>query len=133
MHKPASGSLIATVKERVRAPRESFRPRPDAMIRDRCADRQPWVKQPRATLESERLSARIAKALRSMHACVEAHPAKAEGRYVLRGTQFTIAQMFSQMAEGDSVGDLVENFDLDGDDIRCFLNSLAVSFDRPRR
>ena len=57
--------------------------------------------------------------------CVDIDPDRRGGAPVLKGTRFPIAQIISQMAEGDSVDDLVENFDLNGDLIRQCLRGLS--------
>jgi uncharacterized protein (DUF433 family) len=73
---------------------------------------------------------RLESAIRDMRSCIDIDPMRAGGKPVLKGTRFTVAQVISQIAEGDTVDDLTENFRLDGGIIRCFLRALSVAFDR---
>jgi hypothetical protein len=50
---------------------------------------------------------------------------------VLRGTRFKLSQLFSQLAEGDSIEDLVDDMELDGEVLRDLFNAMSVIVDRP--
>jgi len=73
---------------------------------------------------------RIYRAVQQLREYVEIDPLKRGGVPVLRGTRFKLAQLFAQLADGDSVDTLVENLNLDGDLIRELLHSVAVILDR---
>lgn len=62
---------------------------------------------------------------------IEISPAKLGGAPVLKGTRFSLAQLLAQLGDGDSLEDLVSNFDLDRDQLSGVLHALAKSFDRP--
>lgn len=62
---------------------------------------------------------------------VEVNPNKVGGVPVLKGTRFPVAQLLSQVADGDSLCDIAENFDLDCDQIRAVFHALAAQLDRP--
>lgn len=56
---------------------------------------------------------------------IESDPQRRGGKPVLKGTRFTAAQVLSQIAAGDSVQDLVDNFDFEAEQITSFLRELA--------
>ncbi len=57
---------------------------------------------------------------------VETDSGRCSGQPVLVGTRFPAAQIVGQIASGDSVDDLAENFDLDKELIVSFLDALAL-------
>jgi uncharacterized protein (DUF433 family) len=63
--------------------------------------------------------------------CVEVHPKRLGGVPTLKGTRFPIAQVLSQLADGDSIDDLAENFDLDREQLSTLLHALAACLNRP--
>ena len=54
-----------------------------------------------------------------------------DGRLVLAGTRFPLAQVLSQLADGDSVDEMSEAFELDREQVSQFLLSLAEAIEDP--
>lgn len=67
--------------------------------------------------------------------CVEVDPCKCSGEPVLAGTRFPFSQVLAQIADGDNIAALAENFELDGNQIETALYVIANWFSghRPRR
>ena len=63
--------------------------------------------------------------------CAEVNPKRLGGVPTLKGTRFPIAQVLSQIADGDSIDDLAENFDLDREQLSTLLHALAACLNRP--
>jgi uncharacterized protein (DUF433 family) len=61
--------------------------------------------------------------------CVESVAGKCGGKPVLKGTRFTVAQVFAEVADGRDVRDLARDFDLDYDILTELFRKLAMSFD----
>ena len=80
---------------------------------------------------ADEVLARTRKSVLLLKDCIEVHPQKRGGVPVLRGTRFTVAQLLAEIAEGRSVAELAEDFDLDLDLIKKCLQGLAQSFDSP--
>lgn len=59
---------------------------------------------------------------------LEIDPDRRGGVPCLPGTRFTVAQVLAELADGDSVSELVDNLDLDEKSIKDFLNELANMF-----
>ncbi|HKI30582.1 MAG TPA: DUF433 domain-containing protein [Gemmataceae bacterium] len=81
--------------------------------------------------EAEWLVERAKYALLVIQDCVEVNPNKRGGVPVLRGTRFTVAQLFAEISEGRSLGDIAEDFDIDLVIIKKVMESFAIHFDRP--
>jgi len=81
--------------------------------------------QTRQTLE------RLLKASECLRETIDFDPDKRGGVPVLKGTRFKAAQLLAQLADGDSIGDLEENLELDRDVMEQFLRALSVILDRP--
>lgn len=62
---------------------------------------------------------------------VEVDPHRRGGVPVLRGTNFTVAQIFAELAETNGVDEIADNFDLDVDMIRDVLNGFSLAMQRP--
>lgn len=63
--------------------------------------------------------------------CVEVNPNKRGGIPVLKGTRFTVAQLFAELADGRSVIELAEAFELDLDNMKALLQGFSTHLDRP--
>jgi uncharacterized protein (DUF433 family) len=63
--------------------------------------------------------------------CVEVDPNKRGGIPVLLGTRFTVAQLFAEMAEGRSIQDIADDFDLELEGIKALLQGFSAQLDRP--
>jgi uncharacterized protein (DUF433 family) len=79
----------------------------------------------------EWLAERARHAMLMLRDCAEVNPRKRGGVPVLKGTRFTLAQILAEIAEGRSVTELAEDFDLDLEIIKQFLEGLSIYFDRP--
>jgi uncharacterized protein (DUF433 family) len=86
------------------------------------------VPQPPA---EEWLAERTKYALVSLHDCVEVDPDKVGGVPVLRGTRFTVAQLFAEISEGRSLPDIAEGFRLDLEQLKKVMEGLSIHLDRP--
>ena len=62
--------------------------------------------------------------------CVEADPDVRGGKPCLPGTRMTIAQVLAQIAEGDSVDELVSGMELSREPIVAALQALAKALDQ---
>lgn len=80
---------------------------------------------------TEEMLARTRSAVLLLKDSIEVDPQKRGGVPVLRGTRFTVAQVLAEIAEGRSVAELAEDFDLDPALLKKFLEGLAQSFDSP--
>lgn len=63
--------------------------------------------------------------------CIEVNSRRLGGLPSLKGTRFSIAQVLSQIGDGDSIEDLAENFDLDREQLATVLHAMAACFNRP--
>jgi uncharacterized protein (DUF433 family) len=74
---------------------------------------------------------RARQAMLVLGQCVEINPQKLGGAPLLRGTRFSIPQLLSEIAGGDAVGDISDNFELDKQQVQQLFHALAVFLDRP--
>jgi uncharacterized protein (DUF433 family) len=87
--------------------------------------------KPDDTLErEERLAKRLQHAIQQLHGCVDVTPAIRGGIPVVKGTRFTVAQVLAELAEGRSIAELADDFDLDVDCLKNLLHSFAICLDR---
>ena len=77
----------------------------------------------------EWLGERARFALTMLRDCTEVNPEKRGGVPVLKGTRFTLAQLLAEIAEGRNVQELSEDFELDLETIKQFLEGLSICFD----
>lgn len=83
--------------------------------------------------EHERwLVGRRALALSTIHECVEINPEKLSGTPVFRGTRFSIAQFFAELADSDAVKEVATNYDLDEHVLSTFLHAFALYLNKPQ-
>ena len=80
---------------------------------------------------AEELTSRTANAVLLLKDCVEVNPQKRSGVPVLKGTRFTVAQLLAEIAEGRSVAEIAEDFDVDKALIQRLLEGLALCLDGP--
>ena len=90
---------------------------------------RPWPYLP--SNHEEWLAERARYAILMLRDCTEVNPKKRGGVPVLKGTRFTLAQILAEIAEGRSIVDLAEDFELDSELIKEFLEGIAISLDRP--
>lgn len=81
--------------------------------------------------EEEWLAEQSRYALQLLRQCVERDPGKHSGVAVLRGTRFTIAQLFAEMSEGRGILEIAEAYRLDKEQLRELLEGLSMHFDQP--
>lgn len=107
------------------------------LSRDRMREAKGWDKNRRilglrSQVGSNRITTyRVYRALKQLREFVEFDSEKRGGVPVLRGTRFRLSQLFAQFADGDSVNDLVENLDLDGEMLKNLMHSISVVIDQP--
>jgi uncharacterized protein (DUF433 family) len=63
--------------------------------------------------------------------CVEVNANKKGGVPVLKGTRFTIAQLFAEIADGRSIEVIADDLDLDVEMIKTLLQGFSIHLDRP--
>ena len=79
------------------------------------------------------VSRRLARAVESMQQHLDIDPARRSGVPVVKNTRFTVAQLLAQLADGDSIYDLEENFELDKNTLSCILHAFSAILDQPRK
>src|SRR5262245_60900557 len=89
------------------------------------------VELPEALSEEEWLAERAKYALAVLRDCVEVHPDKRGGVPVLRGTRFTVAQLFAEIGEGRSLGEIASDFSLDLEVMKKLMEGFSIHLDRP--
>jgi uncharacterized protein (DUF433 family) len=99
--------------------------------RDRTSPSAMEARRARWLEREELINRRLRQAALAVRGCVEIDPKKLGGVPTLKGVRFSVGQVLSQLADGDSIGDLAENFDLDIHDVATLLHALAAYIDRP--
>ncbi len=79
----------------------------------------------------EWIAERTKQALLQLRTCTEVNARKRGGVPVLKGTRFTLSQLLAEIAEGRSVAEIAEDFELDLAMIKQFLEGLALYLDLP--
>jgi uncharacterized protein (DUF433 family) len=79
----------------------------------------------------EWLAERARYAVSMLRDCTEVNPQKCGGVPVLKGTRLSLAQVLAEIAEGRSVSELAEDFELEPALIKEFLEGMAIALDRP--
>src|SRR5438552_1626835 len=77
------------------------------------------------------LAERSHQALVSLHIIVEVNPEKLGGVPVFRGTRFSIAQFFTEVADSQAIHDIADNFELNENELRTFLHHFATYVNKP--
>src|SRR5260370_24098627 len=96
-----------------------------------------WVKQgygmrPASyATEEEWLAERARYSLLALRDCVEINPEKHGGVPVLRGTRFTVAQLFAEIGDGRSLPEIASDFGIDEGLMRKLMESFSIYLDRP--
>ena len=83
------------------------------------------------SVRQERLAYRMFRAAQMIVEAVEVDEDRCGGIPVIRGTRFTVAQMIAQIADGDSVAVLADEFDLNKEDVVKCLHAISIALDRP--
>ncbi len=79
----------------------------------------------------EWLAERARSALSMLRDCTEVNPRKCGGVPVLKGTRSLLAQVLAEIAEGRTVTELAEDFELEPALIKEFLEGISIALDRP--
>ncbi len=81
--------------------------------------------------DEEWLAERAKYALLVLRECVEVSPGKHGGVPVLRGTRFTVAQVFAEAGEGRSLPEIAADFNLDAELLKNLMDGFSIHLDRP--
>lgn len=79
----------------------------------------------------EPFAERASQAVLTLQECVEVSPERLGGIPVLRGTRFSVAQLFAELADRAAVDELADDLELDPALIKRLLHALAVQLDKP--
>lgn len=77
------------------------------------------------------LAAKIRNAIASLQDSVDSRPQVLGGVPVLKGTRFSLAQLFAELAEGESVDTVADDFEVDRDSLSAILHAMAVCLNQP--
>jgi uncharacterized protein (DUF433 family) len=69
--------------------------------------------------------------LEALRECVEVDPDVKSGVPVVKGTRFTIAQIFAELAETDAPREVSVNFDLEEELIKKVLSGFSMMMNKP--
>jgi uncharacterized protein (DUF433 family) len=78
-----------------------------------------------------RLDANLHAALSALDHSIESRPRVLSGVPVFKGTRFSIPQFFAELAEGESIDSIAEEFDVDRESLSSVLHALAVCLNQP--
>ncbi len=67
----------------------------------------------------------------ALQECVETSPDRLGGVPVLRGTRFSVSQLFAELADSAAVDELADDLELDPALLKKFLHALAMQLDKP--
>jgi uncharacterized protein (DUF433 family) len=81
------------------------------------------------SMVADDLIMRTRHAMLALKDCVEVNTQKRLGAPILKGTRFTVSQLLAELAEGRSVVEIADDFDLSQDTIRKLLDGLALCLD----
>jgi uncharacterized protein (DUF433 family) len=81
--------------------------------------------------DEEWVAERAQHALLTLRDCVEVNAGKRGSIPVLRGTRFTLSQLFAEISEGRSLLEIAADFGLDLDQMKKFMESFSIHIDRP--
>ncbi len=79
----------------------------------------------------ESFAERAHQATLALRDCVEFSPDRLGGVPVLRGTRFSVPQLFAELADSDALVELADDFEIDPALLKKFLHALAVSLNKP--
>ena len=99
---------------------------------DLAVSLEAW-KEPRTTALARELwiAERVRSALVYLREATEIDPRKLGGIPVVAGTRFSIAQLLAEIAEGQSINEITDDFELDTSKVEQILRSLSIYLDRP--
>ena len=82
-------------------------------------------------VRKEQFIERLSQAVGILRDRVEADPDVMGGMPVLKGTRFPLARIFAELADGLSVAEISDDFNLDADNLKQLMNGFACYFGRP--
>ena len=82
------------------------------------------------TVNEEVFLARLRSGIRMLIDVVEVDPDRLGGIPVLKGTRFSVAQVLAELAEGRSVQEVADDFDLNHEHVSNLLVGLGTILDR---
>lgn len=85
----------------------------------------------RSLADEEWLGERLRYSTIALRECIEVNPNKRGGIPVIRGTRFTVAQLLAEIAEGRSLNEIAEDFEIDLHLLKKLLESMSIYLDRP--
>lgn len=77
------------------------------------------------------LAVRLQHATQALGESVEVNPAIRGGIPVVRGTRFPVARVLAELADGLSLSQIADDFDLDISTLRQVVESFSILLDRP--
>lgn len=81
--------------------------------------------------EKEWIAIRLWVSSVMLQECVSVDSKIRGGIPVLAGTRMTIAQLLAEVADGRSLSDISDSFDLDFEHLQKLFEGMAIQFDRP--
>lgn len=76
------------------------------------------------------IAERTRQAMGVLSQSIERDPRKLSGVPVLAGTRFSVPQLFAELSDSDSIDEIADEFQLDAEQIRVFLQALSVFLNR---
>jgi uncharacterized protein (DUF433 family) len=73
----------------------------------------------------------LRQAMIQLHETIEVDPQMRTGKPVIRGTRLTVAQILAELAEGATLSEIAEDFDVDLEPLRKALEAMALYLDEP--
>jgi uncharacterized protein (DUF433 family) len=107
---------------------------PDQRVEDRVWE--DWSislvgSNPFRAAHDEWLAERARDSIFVLQECVEVSPEKLGGVPVLRGTRFSVSQLLAELADGETINGISDNYDIDEDLAARFLHALSVHLNKP--
>lgn len=109
-------------------PEETAPPMPSAEL---IANVGPRSRQSSTAPRAAAFAEKICNSIRAIDESVESKPQILAGTPVLKGTRFSIAQLFAELAEGESIDTIAADFELNRESLSAILHSLAVCLEQP--
>lgn len=80
---------------------------------------------------STRFSERLQKAVESLRDSVESRPQVLGGVPVLTGTRFSVSQLLAELAEGENIDSIADDFEFEREKLSALLHAMAVCLNQP--
>src|SRR4051794_3090609 len=89
------------------------------------------LEDPERLDDEQWLAVRMAVSAVLLHETVVIDADIRSGVPILKGTRISIAQVLTEIADGETVDGFADEYDIDADVIKKFLDGLAIHLDRP--